>query len=56
MKTASDVKDTSRNNPDRAGSNAPDAKTKAGSWQFSFVMGAIALGLLVLLGKAFGLY
>ncbi len=56
MKTASDVKDTSKNNPNRSVSGAPDAKPKGGSWQFYFVIGAIALGLLVILGKALGLY
>lgn len=56
MKTAPDVQGTATSNPDRSGSNALDAKPKAGSWQFYFVVVAIGLGLLVLLGKAFGLY
>ncbi len=42
MKTAPDVQGT--------------ANPKRGAWQFYFVMGAIGLGLIVLLGKALGLY
>ncbi len=55
VKTAPDVQGTANNNPHKPGSNAPDAKPKGG-WQFYYIMGAIGLGLLVLLGKALGLF
>ena len=56
MKTTSDVQDTAKNNHDKSGSNAPTATPRGGSWQFYFIVVALGFGLLVLLGKALGLF
>jgi hypothetical protein len=56
VKTASDVQDTVKSNPNKPGSSAPSAKPQGGSWQFYFVIVAIVFGLMVLLGKALGLF
>jgi hypothetical protein len=56
VKTASDVQDTAKNNPDRLGSKAPNGTQQGMSWQFYFIMVVIGLGLLMLLGRLFGLF
>ncbi len=56
MKTASELQDTAKSKPESPRPNAPNATPKKGAWQFYFIAVALGLGLLVLLGKALGLF
>jgi hypothetical protein len=54
MKNQSDVHDVARK--DQSQSSTNESQPEGVSWQFYFIVGVIALGVLGLVGKAFGLF
>jgi hypothetical protein len=54
MKDQSDVHDVARKN--QSESSTKESQPVAVSWQFYFIVGVIALGVIGLVGKAFGLF
>jgi hypothetical protein len=57
MKDQSDVHDVARKNQGQSSTNdQKGTQPEAVSWQFYFILGVLALGVLGLVGKIFGLF
>lgn len=54
MKNQSDVHDVATKNQSQ--SSTKESQPEGVSWQFYFIVGVIGLGVLGLVGKAFGLF